>query len=378
MGTHAPAVGRTLAATFAGFVALGLFWGAWASVLPGVQDATGASDGELGLALLFVSVGSVPTMLLVAGPAIDRYGTRAVAVSCAAFAVAVLLPGLASSVLGLTVALVFTGAASGALDVGINARASRYEEETGRRVMPAAHGLYSVGVLVGAVAAGLARSAGAGREPILLGVALLVAATAVAFAVEAPASVAHAPQRERGVRFERALVALGLVGALAFVVEGGTESWSALFLENRLDAPPSVSGLGPGVFGAAMALGRFGGQAATRVSGRGLLAGGAAVASGGCLLVAASETAAVALAGFALAGAGISLAAPVVFGAAGRGRANAASAVATATTLGYLGLLVGPPLVGAVAQTTSLAVSFVVLAGVAAAVAATASRLRSI
>src|SRR5580765_1043021 len=218
MGTHAPAVGRTrsLAATFAGFAALGLFWGAWASVLPGVQDATGASDGQLGLALLFVSVGSVPTMLLVAGPAIDRFGTRAVAVSCAAFAVAVLLPGLASSVLGLAVALVFTGAASGALDVGINARASRFEEETGRRVMPAAHGLYSVGVLVGAVAAGLARSAGAGREPILVGVALLVAATGVAFGVERSSSVpAPAEPGGRRVRFERALVALGLVGALA-------------------------------------------------------------------------------------------------------------------------------------------------------------------
>ena len=92
--------------------------------------------------------------------------------------------------------------------------------------------------------------------------------------------------------------------------------------------------------------------------------------------MAASGTAAVALVGFALAGAGISLAAPVVFGAAGRGRANAASAVATATTLGYLGLLVGPPLVGGIAQATSLAVSFLVLAGVAAAVAAAATRLR--
>jgi hypothetical protein len=85
---------------------------------------------------------------------------------------------------------------------------------------------------------------------------------------------------------------------------------------------------------------------------------------------------AVALVGFAVAGAGISLNAPIVFGAAGRGRLNAASSVATVTTLGYVGLLVGPPLVGGVGQLVTLRGSFVVLAGLAAAVAAAAMRLR--
>src|SRR5581483_9523604 len=112
------------------FLVLGLFWGAWAAVLPSVQRATAASNGSLGLALLFVSVGSIPAMLLVAGPLVDRHGARAVA--------------------ALAAALAATGAASGVLDVGINARAARLEDETGRRLMPAAYGLYSVGVLVGA------------------------------------------------------------------------------------------------------------------------------------------------------------------------------------------------------------------------------------
>ena len=365
---------RSAAVTFAGFVALGLFWGAWAAVLPGVQLATGASKGALGVALLFVTVGSVPAMLLVAGPAIDRFGTRAVAVASAAFAVATTLPGLATTLPALTLALVLTGAASGALDVGINARVSRLEQESGRRVMPAAHGLYSVGVLVGAVSAGLARGAGIGREPVLIAVAIVIGATAVAFGTEPRTAVAGPGPRLP--RFERALVAIGLVGAAAFVVEGGTESWSALFLERQLHARPSVSGLGPGLFGAAMAAGRFAGQAAHRISDRTLFAAGAAVAAAGCALAAAAPNAPLALAGFALAGAGISITAPVLFGAAGRVRHDAASAVATATTLGYLGLLVGPPLVGGVAQVAGLRTSFVVLACVAAAVAAAATRLR--
>ena len=89
---------RRSAPTLAAFLALGLFWGAWASVLPSVQRATGASNGTLGVALLFISVGSLPAMLLIAGPAVDRYGGRAVALACAAFAAATALPGLADSV----------------------------------------------------------------------------------------------------------------------------------------------------------------------------------------------------------------------------------------------------------------------------------------
>jgi MFS family permease len=338
-----------------------------------VQQATGASKAGLGVALFFVAVGSIPAMLFVAGPAVDRFGARAVAISCAAFALTVTLPGLATSLPGLALALVATGAASGVLDVGLNANVSRIESVTGGRLMPLAHGLYSVGVLVGAVAAGLARSAGAGRESILIAVAVTTAVTSLALAGD-PARL-DVPRRRRRPSFERALVLIGVIGAAAFVVEGGIEGWSALFLERQLDAPPDVSGLGPGVFGAAMAAGRFFGQAARRPD-RELLAGGAALACGGCLLAAAAPSAPVALAGFALAGAGISLNAPIVFGAAGRGRRNAASAVATVTTLGYLGLLIGPPLVGGVGQVLTLRGSFVVLAGVAAAVAAAASLIR--
>jgi MFS family permease len=363
---------RRAGPTLAGFLALGLFWGSWAAVLPSVQRATGASNGTLGVALFFVAVGSLPAMLLLAGPAVDRYGGRAVALSCAAFAGATALPGLASSVPVLAAALVLTGAASGVLDVGVNANAARIEAQSGRRLMPLAHGLYSTGVLVGATSAGLARSAGVGREPILLVVAGLIALTAVPLGAGRASMPLGAARRPR---LERALLVIGLVGAAAFVVEGGTESWSALFLERQLHAQPAISGLGPGVFGAAMAASRFFGQA-SRLTDRTLLVGGTVVAAGGCAMVAAAPVAAVALVGFAIAGAGISLNAPIIFGVAGRSRREAAAAISTVTTIGYLGLLVGAPLVGGVAQVVSLRGSFVVLAVIAGVVAAVASRVR--
>jgi MFS family permease len=358
--------------TLAGFLSLGLFWGAWAAVLPSVQQATGVSKGALGIAMLFVSVGSIPVMFLLAPRAIDRFGARAVAIGCTFFAFATLLPGLATSLPVLIVSLAACGMGSGLVDVAINANVGRIENATGKRLQPFAHGTYSVGVLVGAVGAGLARNAGVGREAILIAVSVMIALTALLVSTD------HAPVhagRSHGLRLAHGLVAIGLVGAVAFVVEGGSESWSALFLERQFHAEPAVSGLGPGVFAAAMAAGRFSGQAAGRFSDRLLLGGGAALAAIGCVTVAVAPAAPLALVGFALAGGGISLNAPIVFGFAGRHR-DAATAVATVTTLGYVGLLVGPPLVGGVAQAASLRVSFLVLAAVAAAVVAAATRLR--
>jgi MFS family permease len=358
--------------TLAGFFSLGLFWGAWAAVLPSVEEATGLSKGALGFAMLFVSLGSIPVMFLLAPRAIDRFGARSVAVGCAFFAVATLLPGLATGLPGLVVSLAACGMASGLVDVSINANVGRIENVTGRRLQPFAHGTYSLGVLAGAVCAGLARNSGVGRETILTVVSAVIAVTAVL--VSTDRARVHAG-RSHGLRLAHGLIAIGLVGAVAFIVEGGAESWSALFLERQLHTDPAVSGLGPGVFAAAMAAGRFSGQAAGRFSDRMLLGGGAALAATGCITVAIAPAAALALAGFALAGAGISLNAPIVFGFAGRHR-DAATAVATVTTLGYVGLLVGPPLVGVVAQAASLRASFLVLAVVAAAVVAAATRLR--
>ena len=275
------------APTLLGFVALGLFWGAWASVLPSVQEATGASKGALGLALLFVTLGAIPAMLFIGGPTVERFGPRAVAVTCAAFAAVSTLPGLANSLPTLMLALAATGAASGALDVGINANAARIETDTGARLMPLAHGIYSVGILVGAVAAGIARSQGASRESILLAVTIAIAVTAVLLATDrAPAQSTGA---RGGVRIEQALLLIGLVGLAAFIVEGGIESWSAIFLERQLHAEPAVSGLGPGVFGGSMAFGRFFGQA-VRLGDRALLAGGAGLAAVGCLVAATAPS----------------------------------------------------------------------------------------
>jgi MFS family permease len=270
----------------------------------------------------------------------------------------------------LAVALVAVGIASGALDVAANAAVTTIEAETGRRLMQGAHALFSAGVVVGSVGAGLARNAGASPLEVLIVTAVLVALTALPNRAGPRRAAERRPLR---LVFTPLLVVLGVLCAVAFVVESGIESWSALYLEEELGASPATSGLGPGAFAAAMAIGRLAGQGlGARVGDRALVAGGALVAAFGVLVAWGADSAPLALAGFALGGAGISMAAPVFFGAPGylSKPGDRGGAVATVTTLSYLGFLVGPALMGAVGALLGLRAIWLVLAAISVALAA--------
>ena len=344
-----------------------MWWGAWASSLPAVKSNTGASSAQLGLALFAVSLASLPAMLLAGRLAHRR---RLVPLSLIVFGLAGMLPGLAGSPLGLFALMLLVGVGTGLLDVAINARASALETGRGVRVMDGLHAAFSGGVLVGGISAGLLRKAGADPWAILLGAGILLLLAAAANrdpdALPAPAS--------RRARLGRPLLGIGLVLAIAFVVENGLETWSALFLERGLGSSPAVSGLGPGLFAGAMVTGRLLAQRfeRTSVAGRMLFAG---VASAAGLAIAATATSpAVALTGFVVAGGGLALSAPTLFGAAGR--LGGGAAISTVAVLGYLGFLCGPPLFGAVSGATSLRGGFLFLCGAAVVLAACAPALR--
>ncbi len=360
---------KGLAAAFAAF---GLFWGGWAACLPAVQRSTGATEAQLGLALLAVALAALPAMLA-AGPLADLLGGRLIPIALVAFGVAACLPGLARSVPALVVLLVPLGVTTGTLDVAINADASRIEAAFRVRVMDGLHAGFSLGVLFGGVSAGLLRKAGAHPSWILAGIgAILILSASVNRGGPVPAVV------RRRARIGRGLLIVGGVLALAFLVENGLEAWSALFLERTFDSSPAVSGLGPGLFAASMASGRLLAQRVphTPVAARMIFAGSTAAA--GLVLAAAAPYAIVALAGFVVAGLGLALSAPTLFGAAGRvgGEGGRGAAVSTVAILGYLGFLAGPPLIGGVAGATSLRGSFVFLAAIALLLVACAPLLR--
>jgi MFS family permease len=320
-----------------------------------------------------VAVASLPSMLA-AGRLADLFGARLVPIALGTFGVGTALPGLAHSLPALYAALAFVGVGTGALDVAINAQAATIEARHRVRVMDGLHAAFSIGVLCGGIGAGLLRRAGAHPSWILGGVAFLVLlATAFNLAPSVPPEPA-----QRRARVARPLLVVGGVLAVAFVVESGLEGWSALFLERTLDTGPAVSGLGPGLFAAAMATGRLVSQRIERPSvfARMLFAGVAAAA--GLIVSATAKHSLVALAGFVIAGGGLALSAPTLFGVAGRlgGAGGRGSALSTVAILGYLGFLVGPPLIGAVSGASSLRGGFLFLCAMAIVLALCAPLLR--
>ena len=356
----------------AGFAAFGAFWGAWGATLPAIQTHAGVDDGQLGLALLCIGAGALVSMRG-AGTLVDRWGAPALPAVLGAFAAAAVLPGLATSTASLCAALLVLGATSGAVDVAINAEGARSEAGSGRPVLSLAHGTFSACVVAGSLAAGALRAAGAGAQLVLVLVGVVVAAVAVAL-LRAPGRRAARPAPTRGSLrpIPRLLVILGALCALAFFVENAWQSWGAVHLETDLGASPALGALAPALFAGAAALSRLGSHGlAGRVSELTLLRAGATLGAAGTLLGALAMSAGLALTGIVLAGAGISICAPVLFSIAGRSvdEAVRGAAVSIVTTIAYLGFLVGPAAVGLLASATALRTSLAAVAAVAVALA---------
>ncbi len=351
------------------FAALGIFWGSWAALIPDIKRHAGASDGELGLAMLVSGVGAIVAMLTL-GRLWRRAGWYLLPITGLFFALGTLGPALASSTVALAAALFVVGAGSGALDVAMNAAVSDAEASSGRRLMFGAHALFSLAVLLSSVATGIARQAGAAPWQILVVVALAVATVALATLASArghgPAPVAAVAAGPRGrTSVLSGLAALAVLCAVGYLIEDAAQNWSALHLERGLGAGPALGGAAPGIFAGAMFIGRSSGQRlGARFSERALFTGGAAIAALGLAVLAAAPEPASALTGLAVAGAGIAMVAPALYGRAGRDATagNRGAAIARLTVFGYTGFVVGPALIGFISQAASLPVALATLA----------------
>jgi MFS family permease len=360
------------------FAAFGVFWGAWGAALPAVQSHANVDDGQLGVALLCIGAGALVSMRL-AGTLVDRWGAAALPATMAAFGVAAALPGLASSTLTLCAALLVLGAASGAVDVANNAEGTRSETATGRPILSLAHATFSACVVAGSLAAGGLRSAGASAELVLVLVGGLVVAIALALS-RAPAAGGEVAATRTSLRhLPRILLVLGGLCALAFFVENAWQSWGAVHLESDLDASPALGALAPALFAGAAAASRLGGHALVgRFDEILLMRAGAVAGAAGTVVAAIAPAAALALGGIVVAGAGISICAPILFSLAGRNADETVrgAAVSIVTTIAYLGFLVGPAAVGLLANATSLRASLACGGVIALALAALAGRAR--
>ena len=357
-------------AVTATFFVNGLLYGSWAARIPAVRDRLDLGAGRLGLALGCIALGSVAAMP-VAGRAAARWGSRRVTrVALALFCTATGAVALAPSLAALCALCAALGAAAGALDVAMNAHGVEVERRAGRPLLSSFHAAFSLGGLAGATTGALAAAAGLDVRAHLATAAAASGAVALLWTRRLlPGTADAAPQRSRRGRPAPRRV-LALLGALAFaclLCEGAAADWSALYVHRSLGASAGVAALAYAAFSLAMTGGRLAGDRLTgRLGPVGLMRRGALVAAlglGGALLAGAPGAA---LVGFACLGAGLATVIPAIFRAAGTAGGQAGPALAAVSTTGYLGFLAGPPLIGALAQATSLPFALAVLPVLAA------------
>jgi MFS family permease len=372
-----PRARRSRVAISALFFLLGAGGGTWAVRIPDIQHHLGLSTGALGVALLTVAVGSLLGMPI-AGALAARLDAARLAAGCAfAFAVVLALPPLATGYAGLCGVLLLLGAASGGLGVASNAQAVLLERRLSRPMMSSFHGVLSLGALGGALSSIVI--AGAGIPPVVHLPALTGALLALAI-LAAPHLVHAVPVDGTPTlgRPSRHVLVLGLLAFAALLCEGAVSDWSAVFLRQEAGAGPVLSGVAYVAFAGAMAAGRLAGDRLAFAWGpRRLVVGAGACATTGAIAVLAPSTP-IAVGGFALLGTGLSVVFPnALAGAARRSRGQPEAAIAAVSTFGYAGFLLGPPLIGALAEASGLRTSLLILPACATVILLCARRLDS-
>lgn len=353
----------------------GLLFATLVPRIPEVRARLGASEGELGLALLALAVGALLQMLL-AGRISDRIGPhRPLLVAALATPSVFALIPFADSLFALAAVLFFYGAAVGLLDVTMNLVGAGVERASGKKIFATFHGAFSLGGMIGALLGGFAGEAGVPLAVQLVAVSAAGLLAGIAGLVLVANGAGESPHRaEEGATdlpISTVLV-LGLIAFVALIGEGVITDWSAILLVDYREAGPGEAGIAFAAFSAAMTVGRFTGDRVIDALGRrAVVGGGGALAAAGFALAVSVDGTAAAIAGFAVTGIGLSCMFPALLAAAVAASPHRpGAAMAAVATLGYFGFLVGPPAIGFGAEAFTLPVA---LAGVVALLAAAAA-----
>ena len=351
----------------AAFATMGVLWGTFAAVLPDLKTQLGVTERELGFLIFFTPLAAVTAMLLAPGIG-ARLGRVALPVSAGLMALAFTLPGQVSWALLFPVAMMCCGAATGLLDVLMNARVATLENERNLHLMNLTHAAYSFGYAGGAVLTGAMRSADWGPGAVMGTMAAL--GFLLAFATWERDGTIQGLTRPKDAAIARLgpvpVIAGGIV-LIAFLTENAAENWSALHIEQTLGGTPAEGAMGPAVLALTMGFARLAGQGVVaRLNPSRLMGAGCVVAAFGALMAAGATGPGIAYAGFIVMGIGSSVIAPTAFSLAGRlAHPEArARAVARATFFGYFGYFFGPPMLGVIAGAFGLRMAFVVAAGI--------------
>lgn len=345
------------------FLLAGFSAAAWASLVPVAKAATGVNEGQLGLVLLCLGIGSLLAMP-VSGVVSTRHGCRKVLMVCGV-ALCACLPLLASvqNVFTLAAALFFFGAMIGTFDCVMNIQAVIVERDSKRPLMSGFHGFYSLGGLLGAATTSAIMDLGV--SPFATVSAIALAGVLLLMLIRRHVLPYGNPAEGPPFALPRGEVLfLGMLCMTVFLVEGSMMDWSAVMLTENHGMPVAQAGYGFAAFSLTMTFGRLtGDRIVARVGRRSVVTVGGLLAMGGILLATLVPLWQAALLGYAMVGLGCSNIVPVLFTAVGRQTSMPQSvAVPAMSTLGYAGVLAGPAAIGFIAHHSSLPMAFLLVA----------------
>ena len=354
----AKSIDRAQICVTAVFAAHALVFSSWVAHIPHVKSELKLSDGALGNALLGAPLGAlVATALCIR--LLPRWGShRLVPVTVAGYAASGPLLGVARSELGLFLALTSVGFFLGGLDVAMNVQAAAVERVAARPIMSRFHGMRSLAVLLGSLVGAVCVSAGVSltAQLTVIGLIIIIVVRPIAGGLVREPAPSARQKAARPQPFWRnpTVVILSAVAFTSFLCEGSASDWSGDYLNRVVGAGPTVAALSYVPFTAVMAVTRLGApRLYERAPIRWLLPSLALFAAAGLCVTLVTANLVVTLLGFAALGAGVALLVPAAMTAA-YSPIDAGTAIAVVAAIGWVGYLIGPPLIGQVAQWAGL------------------------
>ena len=362
------------------FFLLGLCFASWASRIPNVQQRMGISEAQLGGVLLALPLGQLLSLPFT-GWLVAKEGSRKVVLwGVVLYAVALLGLGWSANLYQLLPCLVLFGVGGNMTNISVNTQAVGVERLYKHKpIMASFHGLWSLAgfaaAAVGSFMIGHAVPPGAHFALIAL---LIVAGLAVSAGYTVREDTGVDPNQPIFVKPDKELLGLGAIAFCALICEGAMFDWSGVYFKKVIQADKDWVGAGYTAFMSTMALGRFGADwLAGRLGAKRVIQFSGLLTATGLMIAVLVPMLGTALLGFLLVGFGTSAVVPLVYSAAGRSKhMSAGMALASVSTIGFLGFLLGPPVIGMVAGATSLRVSFALVALMGLCVSAVATRVR--
>lgn len=373
-----PADRRARVAVTVLFLINGALLGTFATRIPAIQAGLGAGPGQLGAALLAIAAGALVAMPI-AGRQAARHGSRpGTLIGMGAMALMLPLTAVAPNVAVLALSLFAFGLFAGTQDVSMNAHGVTVERRYGRPILSSFHAAFSMGGLLGAAVGALAAALGIGPLAEFAAVSAVLATTGVLAGRWLLPREADRVDEPSGLRLPpRPIALLGLLAFCGLFGEGASGDWSAVYLAGSLGAAPATAALGFGAFSLSMTVGRLlGDRAVSRFGPVIVTRGGAMLAAGGLAFGLVIAHPAAAILGFGCLGAGLSSMVPILFRAGAAHRSVAPGVgIAGVATVGYLGLLAGPPTIGFFAELVGLRLALGVVVLLVAILAVFAARV---